>query len=126
MGWQTYKNLRWQRKIRCKGWQEKHRSSPGWQGVERVSGGESMNQTEVKQIIANYQPSPGFFDLSEKPAGMPETDYAKILKYQNFLVDESRNAEYLKQYDRCQWEKLQAIAGELQNIILMHWKIEEI
>lgn len=84
-----------------------------------------MKTKEINQVIKNYQPHHGFFNLSRRPAEMPKTEYAKILKAQNFLAAQTRNAKYLKQHDPAQWEKLKTFAAELQQIILRHWDIEE-
>jgi hypothetical protein len=84
-----------------------------------------MTNTEAKQIVANYQPHPGFFDLSDKPSGISKNDYAKILNAQNFLIYQNAYADYLKKHDPSQWEKLKEFAAELQQIILRNWKIEE-
>jgi len=80
-----------------------------------------LNSKGARAIIEGYEPHKGFFDLSKKPESLGIMEYAKILKLQNFLADQSKHSDYLRKYNPTQWEKLQELSGELQQIILYHW-----
>jgi DNA-directed RNA polymerase subunit F len=80
-----------------------------------------MNKKEARQIIESYKPTKGFFDLSKKPEGLKEIEYAKILEAQNLLVEQNNNREYLKKYNPIQWEKAKELSASLQQIIFRHW-----
>lgn len=80
-----------------------------------------MNNKKAKQVIENYKPSNGFFDLSEKPKGLSQIEYAKILETQNFLVEQNKNSKYLREFEPIQWDKLREFSTSLQQIIFRHW-----
>ena len=81
---------------------------------------------EDKRVIANYKPHKGFYDLSKKPSTLTKPEYAAILKTQNGLVQQSEHAEYLKKYNRAQWDRLRGLSEEYQQIVFKHWRIEDI
>ena len=80
-----------------------------------------MNNKQAKQIIESYQPSNGFFNLSEKPEGLSQIEYAKILKAQNFLVEQNKNYKHLREFEPIQWDNLRVFSASLQQIIFSHW-----
>ena len=80
-----------------------------------------MNNKKAKQVIENYRPSKGFFDLSEKPEGLSQIEYAKILEAQNFLVEQNKNSKYLREFEPIQWDKLREFSASLQQVIFRHW-----
>lgn len=80
-----------------------------------------MNNKEAKAIIANYKPHRGFFNLSDKPEGLNDIEYANILKLQNFIAEQNEQREYMRKFNPTQWEKLSEISAKLQRIILCHW-----
>ena len=80
-----------------------------------------MNNKQAEQIIKSYRPTNGFFDLSEKPEGPSQIEYAKILESQNFLVEQNKNCKYLREFEPIQWNKLSEFSASLQQIIFSHW-----
>ena len=75
-----------------------------------------MLEQECEKIIREYSPYKGFFDLSKKPEGINRMFYAKILRWQNFLVKKSlmKNSEKDK-------EILSKIYVELGTMIYWYW-----
>ena len=55
-----------------------------------------MTNKEANQIIENYQPHKGFFDLSNKPDALTKIEYAELLQIQEYLSWQIKNKEYLK------------------------------
>lgn len=81
-----------------------------------------MKRKEVDEIIANYKPNSGFFDLSKKPKCLTKKEYAQILLLQNFLAEENKKKDYyLKPYNKHLWDKLSNLAAELQLKIFQYW-----
>jgi len=80
-----------------------------------------MRNEEINQIIENYKPHEGFYDLSEKPETLTKIEYAKILYIQEFLIGQNKNIEYLKKFDLIQYEKDKEMSANLQGIIREHW-----
>lgn len=80
-----------------------------------------MNHQEVNAIIQNYHPHNGFFDLSKKPSTLTKNEYAKLIKLQNFLVEQNQNKDYLIKHDPIQWGKLKELSAEIQAIYFEHW-----
>jgi len=80
-----------------------------------------MNTKEVNQIIENYKPRKGFYDLSKKPETLTKKEYAKVLHIQEFLVEQNKNIEYLKKFEPIQYGKDKEILANLQCIIRTHW-----
>jgi len=83
-----------------------------------------MNNKQAKQIIKSYRPTNGFFDLSEKPEGLSQIEYAKILESQNLLVEQNKNCKYLREFEPIQWDKLREFSASLQRVIFRHWAIQ--
>ena len=81
----------------------------------------AMTNKEAIQIIADYKSHKGFYDLSEKPKSLTKIGYAKVLAIQNFLVEQSKNIEYLRKFEPIQYEKDKEILANLQCIIRTHW-----
>lgn len=80
-----------------------------------------MNTKENNSIIKNYRPHKGFYDLSEKPKTLTKLEYAKVLKIQEFLVEQNNNIEYLKEFEPRQYEDIKELSGNYQGIIRKHW-----
>lgn len=80
-----------------------------------------MKKIEAENIIRDYKPHPGFFDLSEKPRSLSKIEYAKILSIQNFLAVQNAKSDYVRKFEPLQWQKLKVLSGQLQQIILQHW-----
>lgn len=80
-----------------------------------------MKEKEINQIIANYKPKNGFFDLSKKPDTLNKDEYAKVLKVQEFLFEQNSNKEYIKKFYPNEWENLKVVSAQLQSIVLEHW-----
>ena len=81
-----------------------------------------MNNKEVTQIIENYEPLKGFFDLTQRPKNLTKKEYAKILKMQEYLAEQETNKEYLKKFEPMQWQKMKELSADYQAIVLEHWK----
>ncbi len=79
-----------------------------------------MNK-EVNQIIKDYKPHDGFFDLSEQPKTLSKAEYAKVLNIQNFLASYRGKEKYIKKQHPSQWRKLLSMSAQLQQIIFQHW-----
>ncbi|ACA57397.1 hypothetical protein FDC45_17815 [Clostridium botulinum] len=80
-----------------------------------------MTDKEANKIIKEYKVHEGFFDLSKQPKTLNKLEYAKVLKLQNFLVEQNKNREYLQKFNKPQWEKLKEISAQLQGVILQQW-----
>ena len=80
-----------------------------------------MNNKKADQIIDNYKPHKGFYDLSEKPKSLTKIGYAKVLAIQNFLVEQNKNIKYLRKFEPIQYGKDKEISANLQCIIRIHW-----
>ena len=80
-----------------------------------------MKKNEINKIIQAYKPNKGFFDLSVKPVGLDDGEYASILNIQNFLAEQNKNIKYLMKYKQTQFRELQEMSGHLQGIIFRYW-----
>jgi len=80
-----------------------------------------MRNEEINQIIENYKPHEGFYDLSEKPEPLTKIEYAKILHIQEFLVEQNNSIEYLKKFAPIQYEKDKELSATYQGIVREHW-----
>lgn len=78
------------------------------------------------EIIENYKPHKGFYDLSEKPKTLTKKEYAKVLCIQNFLMEQSENIEYLRKFEPIQYEKDKEISARLAIILYEHWGLDTI
>ena len=87
----------------------------------KKKGDEILTRKEAKEIIKQYRPHKGFFDLSAQPKGLNDVQYAKILKTQNFLAEMNKNKNYLIKFEPIEWGKLKELSGQLQNIIYEFW-----
>jgi len=82
-----------------------------------------MNNKKVNQIIENYRPCKGFFDLSIKPKTLAKDKYAKLLNIQNILAEAENNKEYLMKFEPTQYEDWKEISALYQAIVFQHWNI---
>ena len=80
-----------------------------------------MKKTEAQKIILQYKPHKVFFDISVKPDGLTDIEYAEILNTQNFIAEQNKNVEYLRNHDRNTFDELSELAGKLQIVILKYW-----
>ena len=80
-----------------------------------------MNSTTVNQIIDNYKPHQGFYDLSEKPKTLNKIEYAKVLNTQNILAEAEKNKEYLMKMTPIQWQEGKEISALYQAIVYQYW-----
>jgi len=80
-----------------------------------------MNNKTVNQIIDNYKPHKGFYDLSEKPKTLTKIEYAKILNTQNILAEQVKNEEYLMKFTPIQYQDWKEISAIYQAIVYQHW-----
>ncbi len=73
--------------------------------------------------MQQYKPTPGYFDLTEKPKSMSDTQHKKIQAIQTDLVREAqkyRDPE-VRQWNYVAFERLQYYMSELQWTILNNW-----
>ena len=82
-----------------------------------------MNNKKADQIINDYKPYKGFYDLSKKPKSLTKIEYAKVLKIQEFIVSQARNVEYLKKHCLTGYQKLVELSANYQGIIWEHWGV---
>ena len=76
-----------------------------------------------KPLKVDYKPTPGYFDLTNKPNGMSATLHKKVQDLQMTLVAEARKYENrkLREDNRSTYEKLQEHMAELQQAIIHYW-----
>ena len=84
-----------------------------------------MREAEAKEIIRNYRPRKGFFDLSVKPKTLTLKEYATVIKIQNTLISENEKFKNraVRVNNRRAWENLKKISGELQAVVFRHWNV---
>ena len=80
-----------------------------------------MNTKEVNQIIENYRPHKGFFDLTERPVTLTKVEYAKLLQIQEYLSWQEGNKKYLQKFEPIQWQNMKELSADYQAIVLEHW-----
>ena len=85
-----------------------------------------MNKKEADQIIKNYKPHPGFYDLSERPATLTKVEYIKLLKIQAYLAWQENNKKYLIKWEPIQWQEMKELSADYQGIVAEHWDINEL
>lgn len=83
-----------------------------------------MNNKTINQIIDNYKPHQGFYDLSEKPKTLTKVEYAKVLNAQNILAEQGNNKEYLKKFEPIQYEDWKEISALYQAIVFQYWGLD--
>ena len=84
-----------------------------------------MNTKTSNQIIDNYKPHQGFYDLSVKPKTLTKVEYAKVLNAQNILAEAEKNKEYLMKMTPIQWQEAKEISALYQAIVYQHWGVIE-
>jgi len=82
-----------------------------------------MNNKEINQIIKNYKPHNGWFDLSVKPKTLTKIEYAKILNTQNILAEQTKNKEYLIKMAPIQWQDWKEVSALFQAIVFQYWRL---
>ena len=85
-----------------------------------------MNKKEADQIIKNYKPHPGFYDLSERPATLTKVEYIKLLKIQNFLAEQERDKKYIMKMLPLQWMEDKELSANYQRIVSEYWDINKV
>ena len=80
-----------------------------------------MKNKEVNQIIENYRPHKGFFDLTERPVTLTKVEYAKLLQIQEYLSWQEGNKKYLQKFEPIQWQNMKELSADYQAIVLEHW-----
>jgi len=83
-----------------------------------------MNNKQADKIIKNYKPYKGFYDLSEKPKSLTKIEYAKVLRIQEFLVEQEKNKKSASLF--YQWQKIKEISANYQKIVREHWGLKTI
>ena len=82
-----------------------------------------MNKKEADQIIKNYKPHPGFYDLSERPATLTKVEYIKLLKIQAYLAWQENNKKYLIKWEPIQWQEMKELSADYQAIVAENWDV---
>ena len=82
-----------------------------------------MNKKEADQIIKNYKPHPGFYDLSVRPATLTKIDFAKVLRIQESLAWRESNKEYLIRWEPIQWQEMKELSADYQGIVAENWDV---
>lgn len=79
----------------------------------------------MSEIINQYKPHKGFFDLSKQPSTLNEEEYAKILSIQDYLAleNEKMNDMHVRKANKSHWDNLKLLSAELQGIIIQHWNL---
>jgi len=87
-----------------------------------------MNKKTAENIIKEYHPHKGFFDLSKKPNDLDDVEYAKILELQNYLASENEkmNTKAIREANKSHWDSLKRLSAKLQGIIFSHWDLSSI
>jgi len=80
-----------------------------------------VKKEEANQIIENYEPHEGFYDLSKKPKSLTKIEYAKVLKIQEYIASQVKNVNYLKKHCLIGYQKLVELTANYQFIIWEHW-----
>jgi len=80
-----------------------------------------MNNKEANQIIDNYKPHKGFYDLTERPKILTKIKYAKVLNTQNILAEAEKNKEYLTKMTPIQYQEAKEISALYQAIVWQYW-----
>jgi len=80
-----------------------------------------MKNKEANQIIKNYKPHKGFYDLSERSKSLTKIEYAKVLRIQEYIASQVKNVNYLKKHIPMQYQKLVELTANYQFIIWEHW-----
>ena len=81
---------------------------------------------ETDQIIKNYKPHKGFYDLSKKPDSLTKIEYAKLLRIQEYITSQVKNVNYLKKHCLTQYEKLVELSANYQGIVREHWELDKL
>ena len=73
-----------------------------------------------------YTPTPGWFDLTERPQGVPAAQHKKIQDLQMVVITEAAKYKSQKMRDdnHHALSQLQDLAAELQQTILSRWPHE--
>ena len=82
-----------------------------------------MTKKEVNQIIDNYKPHKGFYDLSERPVTLTTIEFAKVLKMQEYLSWQESNKAYLIKLEPIQWQEMKELSANYQGIVAKHWDV---
>ena len=85
-----------------------------------------MNKKEADQIIKNYKPHPGFYDLSVKPETLTKMEYAKVLKIQGYLAWQEGNKKYLMDFEPTQWQDMKGLSMDFQAIVSKYWDVDKL
>jgi len=80
-----------------------------------------MKNKEANQIIENYKPHKGFYDLSKKPNSLTKIEYAKVLKIQEFLAGQETDKKYIMKMFPIQWMEDKELSANYQEIVREHW-----
>lgn len=80
-----------------------------------------MDYKKAKEIIREYKPHEGYFDLSDQPKTLNDIEYAQILDTQNMLARMEKDREYLIENRPLTWEQMKNASATLQMIVFKHW-----
>ena len=85
-----------------------------------------MNKKEAYQIIKNYKPHQGFYDLSVRPATLTTIEFAKVLKMQEYLSWQESNKAYLMKLEPIQWQEMKELSADYQGIVRENWNEDKL
>lgn len=74
----------------------------------------------------SYTPTPGFFDISNRPHGLDKRTHLKMQEIQMYLVDMQKKADYYRRFHPTQWEKAKELSGELQRMIFQYYPHDQL
>jgi len=76
-----------------------------------------------KEIIENYKPTPGFYDLSTTPKTMSIEDHANLIELQQGVINNSRilDTEEKRNLNSRTWEKTLNVSAMISVIYHQHW-----
>ena len=85
-----------------------------------------MNHKQADEIIKNYKPKKGFFNLSKKPDTLTKREYATILDTQNALAraNKTYKNEEIRELHKRDFGIAKEMSARLQQLIFEHWGLE--
>ena len=82
-----------------------------------------MNHKQADEIIKNYKPNKGFFNLSKKPDTLTKREYAIILDTQNALAraNKTYKNEEIRELHKHDFGVAKELKAKLQQVVFEHW-----
>ena len=83
-----------------------------------------MKNKEINRSIENYKPHEGFYDLSKVPKYLTKIEWARVIKCQEFIIEQNKNIDYLKRFEKIRYKDLVELTARLQIIIIENWSVQ--